>query len=356
MQSHQPINIKYAGTDVGFFSTKFSLGTVDGDATQKILVDQFPSLAPVPTTPPVQLPGTLPYDGGFIPVDGANYWVGKSVGQLVRSSFGIRNANRNFSRTGEYKALLLGSFYYMARHHGAQHGLVIDNLVLGLPLTTVFTHSADLKAMAQGEHLIPVPGDEDRQMTVQVKRVAVLSQPQGALMTFQRKLDKQVRNQELIVADMGGGTFDWFVSEGLRPTVAACGAAEYGALSAAAAMCDVLDASYKANPKIMKLMDVAMREDAPTIELRGEQHEMSKLWGAAEAVVMSGLSQMDNQVGNTDSVKHVWLTGGGAFLLAKYMPKKFPHLTSRIQIDTDPVYSNVKGFHMLAQEMHLGGL
>jgi hypothetical protein len=177
MQSHQPINIKFTGIDVGFFSTKFSRGTTDSDSNQQIEVDQFPSLAPVPTTPPIQLPGTLPHDGGFIHVDGTNYWVGKSVGQLVRSGFGIRNANPNFSRTPEYKALLLGSFYYMARHHGAKHGLVIDNLVLGLPLTTVFTHATDLKAMAQGEHLIPVPGDESRQMKVVVKRVAVLIDP-----------------------------------------------------------------------------------------------------------------------------------------------------------------------------------
>lgn len=348
----EPIQLPVAAIDIGFFSTKFTLG--DGQDNQ-ILVDQFPSLTTVPTTVVKDLAGMPPMDGCSIPLDGTNFWVGKSINQLVNSSFGARSANKNFSTTQAYKALMLGALYYICRHHGSTDGMVINQLVLGLPLTTVFTHADGLTAMASGHHRVPVPGREGEFMTVTVKSVVVISQPQGALMSLHRKLGRKITDEEVLILDMGGGTFDWLLSEGMRPRIAKSDAAEQGALACAAAICDVIDPSFKSDPNIIKRVDTVMREGAEFLDLDGERHEMAKLWPAADSLIKGALDQMDMKLGSTATIQHVWLTGGGAHLLARCIASKFPKLKSRIHEDTDPVYSNVKGFHILGQRLQRMG-
>lgn len=346
------VNLDAIGIDVGYFSTKFTLGGEPNPHGQPVVVDQFPSLTPTPTTTLQNLPGAIPHDGCTVHVGGLRYFIGKSSGQLVGSEFGFRPANQNFSTTSGYQALLHGALYYIARHHRADKGLVISQLVLGLPLTTVFTHAKALVELATRTHAIPNPFDDSGLIDVRICKTTVLAQPQGALLSMGARLGKSILDKEVLILDMGGGTFDWFLCAGMRPRTAACGASTTGAIACAGAVCDRIDPSYKSDPNIMKRVDLAMREGLEYLELDGVKHCMADLWPAADAVLYSALEQLELKVGSTATVHHIWPTGGGAKLLARVLPTKFPKLVGRIELDSDPVYSNVKGFHLLAQRLH----
>ena len=163
------------GIDVGYYSTKFTLGRSTTSEGQPILTDQFPSLTPSPTIRPQDLPGALPHDGCVIAIAGVNYFIGKSTSQLVGSSFGYRPANQAFSGSPGYKALLLGALYYIARQHKVDQVLEINELVLGLPMTTVFTHTPALAAMAKGIHTIPSPTRTGNTVEVRIHQVHVIA-------------------------------------------------------------------------------------------------------------------------------------------------------------------------------------
>ena len=340
------------GIDVGYYSTKFTLGRSTTSEGQPILTDQFPSLTPSPTIRPQDLPGALPHDGCVIAIAGVNYFIGKSTSQLVGSSFGYRPANQAFSGSPGYKALLLGALYYIARQHKVDQVLEINELVLGLPMTTVFTHTPALAAMAKGIHTIPSPTRTGNTVEVRIHQVHVIAQPQGCLLNMGAKIGSALQDREVLILDMGGGTFDWFLSEGLRPRTAACGAAEVGTIECAGAICDQLDPSYKSDPNILRRVDLAMREGHTCLELDGTTHAMVDLWPSADAVLLSAFEQMERKLGSTATIQHVLPTGGGAALLGRVLPRRFPKLAGRIEQDSDPIYSNVKGFHKLAERLH----
>lgn len=350
MSTNNHLVMPAAGIDVGFFSTKFSLGTSLTPSGTEILVDQFPSMAPCLSGPVQALTGMAKHDGVLISIGGVNYFVGKSSPDLVNGRGGLREAIPNYSETPEYKALFMGALHYIAKQKKVAGSLTINYLTLGLPLSTVSTHSKALKAFAEAEHCIPSPVNPDEEIRVRIKNVMVVSQPQGALMNLNNKLGESVKNARVLVLDMGGGTFDWFVTDSLRPQDERCGAAPMGVLACASAVCDKIDPKHKSNPDVMGDIDRAMREDLPTVFVSGEEIELSGLWPAAENILRSALDQMQKKVGKLDGMKHILLTGGGAKLLEKFVPNSIlSDLSKAIQMDSDPISANVRGFHQISE-------
>jgi plasmid segregation protein ParM len=308
----------------------------------------MPSLAPCLSGPVHDLPAATQHDGVLLELDGVGYFVGKSSPHLVDGRGGLRAATTDYSETPSYKALLLGALYYIAKKKGATGSLTIQQLTLGLPLSTVFTHATRLKKMAQGEHTLPCPSGKGTIM-VYVKNVVVVAQPQGALTSLARKLGKSITKERVLVLDMGGGTFDWFVADGMRPNYLLSGAAPMGVLACASAICDKLDPNYKSDTAVMAKVDKALRERSPSVRITGQDLDMAALWPVAENVLKSAIDQMMKKVGSLAGMDHILLTGGGAELLFRCVPSTLRRYESIITVDSDPLYSNVRGFHLIAQ-------
>lgn len=343
------LTIPALAIDVGFFSTKFTLGRAIQDDKSEIKFDLIPSLAPRINGGLHSLPTAAELDGVLIEVEpGVSHFVGKDVYHTTNAS-GTRAVISNFSVSSAYKALFLGALYYVARHLGCNGGLAIKQLVLGLPLSTIYSHSAGLKTFAEGDHVIPNPALPGKTMRVNVHEALVVAQPQGALMNY--GVDKLGSPSEhtTLVLDMGGGTFDWFVSNGMKPNHQRCGAAPIGALACAATICDQIHPELRHDAEIMARVDRALWDSTPTVKITGRDYTMADYMPAVKGVLHDAIEQMQKSVGSLRNVDAILLTGGGAKLRNSVIVDMLPEVSHLIEIDKDPVSSNVRGFHMIAE-------
>lgn len=343
------VNLSAVGVDVGFFSTKYTLGTRD-KRSGSIEVRQFPSVAPRVSNALKDLTAKDSLDGAMIEVDsGVRHFVGQDAYQLMTTT-GARAVTSDYCTTSDYKALFRGALFHIARAHKATDSLTIDTLVAGLPLSTVYTHSKELERFIAGEHLVPSPAGADKSLRVVIRNAMVIAQPQGALIAHGVDGTRSMGGDfNTLVLDMGGGTFDWFVARGVKPNRALCGAVSIGALACSAAICDEIKPGLKENPEIMARVDKALREGSPVVLISGVEHQMASFNAIIQRVLADAIEQMRKSVGSLDSIDKILVTGGGAHLMQSALAEAIPQYANLIEVDKEPVASNVRGFHSLAE-------
>lgn len=341
------IKIPAAGIDIGFFSTKYTCGTRATPTGSEIITAQFPSLAP---TPSLQAYDSHAYKGFLVNVDGVQHFVGKDVYSFMDATGQLRAATEDYSQTPAYKALFLGALAHIAQHHHASGSLTIKTLTMGLPLLTVRSHGRGVINMATGTHLIPSPVDPTQTIKVVVNQVLILGQPQGALIRHCQQLSTEMNTVNALILDMGGGTFDWFLSERLIPNFMLSGAIPRGMLACVEAVANQIDPKFRSEPRVMERIDTAMRENAPTVKIMGEAIPLAPHLTLADKLVQDSINQMLTRMGSLGHIDHVLLTGGGAQMLMRGLEQNLPKLMPIVHVDSDPVTSNVKGFHLFSIE------
>lgn len=352
VQSRVHKKIPAAGIDIGFFSTKFSLGETLGQSGSQIVVDQFHSLAAQLSRPALpQLPNSADLDAAVVTVQGVPYGVGKGVLSLLGPTGQVRAPSHDYCKSPAYHALLLGALFYIAKGAQCTGDLAIETLTLGLPLNTVYDHSEFVQALATGEHIVPAFGRPDATMKVIVQNAVVIAQPQGAIVNYTSGLKRNVKADEMcLVLDMGGGTFDWFVCAGdYVPDYERCGATNTGALACANVVCDSIKPGLKEDARTVAKIDLALRTGEPSVSIAGREHKLDLYWPMVSATLHKAMTQMRNQVGRLDGFDHILLTGGGATILHKVFLAEHAEYANITKLDDEPVFSNVKGFHRIAQ-------
>ena len=340
-----------AGIDIGFHTTKFTTGTTSTHSGSQINTDSFPSLAPQLSAGDAAKYQGVPVDGVFIPIGDHTFLVGKGAPAAMDGAGQVRAANSNYSETPAYKALFLGALSHIAKHQGATGSLTIEWLTMGLPVSTVMTHRKQVESMAKGTHEVPLPG-KNGLLRVTVKNALVIGQPQGALIYHTQKLASQMSNETVLVLDMGGGTFDWFISTKMVPNFTLSGSIPKGTLSSSSAVLDKLvsqeklDPGYRDNPYLLERIDEAMRNGLPTVGIVGRKLALEPHLPLADSVIRSALTDMATRLGSAmGTIEHVLLTGGGAPLVNRNIKAVLPIAADMLQMDDEPVMSNVKGFH-----------
>lgn len=341
-----------AGLDIGFHTTKFTTGTSSTPGGTVINTDSFPSLAPQLTGANAAKYQGVGIDGVFIELEGKSFLVGRAAEAAIDGSGQVRAANTNYSETSTYKALFLGALAQMAKHQGATGSLTIQWLTMGLPVSTVMTHRKQVEAMAKGTHEVPYPGKPGHSIKVNIKNALVISQPQGALIYHCQKLGSQMSNETVLILDMGGGTFDWFISTKMVPNFGLSNSINKGTLESSAAVLEKLvtqeslDPVYKDNPSLLERVDQSMRNGSPTIGIMGRKLALEPHLPLADSVVKSALADMSTRLGTAmGSIEQVLLTGGGAPLVKRNIATALPAVAQMVQMDDEPVMSNVKGFY-----------
>lgn len=345
--------LKNIGIDVGFFSTKYTTGKTVGarSSSASIHTGVFPSI-PAKTENVTPYAGTGSLDGAAILVAGQTFFVGASAPTLVGPEGMIRRGSEDYCKTPGYEALFKGALWHIARHHDVRKTLVIENLVVGLPLSTLKTHTAYLKGASAGIHHLPSPLNPNQIITVDVKNVFVAPQPQGSVINFMNSqgANKIKADHVVLVLDMGGGTFDWYVCSGmLEPRYKLCGATNTGTLSCTTEICRSIRPSLATNPIALERVDNAIRTNAESFELGGQKYDMADFWPMVISHVQSSFDEMRAAVGDLFVVDHIILSGGGANVLKMALETKYSDISSRIHIDSDHVFGNVKGFHQIAE-------
>lgn len=343
-----------AGIDIGYFSVKYTLGRQD----KRLLCGSFPALAPRANVHTATADSTLgATDVIKVPVGTSAYYVGPDAA-LMRSSRAPRLVLDDYSTRPEYQALLTGALYQIARHHLAErrgNELTITNLVVGLPLSTMQEFKKHVQQMCLGTHTLPSLPKQDPPLLVHVENCTVIAQPHGTIMSTSAragasKSDAQPVNQ--IVLDMGGGTFDWFTVRDDRVVLDLCGAHARGMLAAANAVADAIKPGLREDPFMIERIDHAIRERSPTVSVMGTARPLEPHQPLVDALINECLDRMIDSVVSMGSMDQVIVTGGGARRVAEVLEKRMPELKDMITVDEDPVFSNVRGFHLVAEMLN----
>jgi plasmid segregation protein ParM len=342
------------GVDVGFFETKFTCHRAHGRHGGTIVAEQFPSLAPRDKGIDLTLPNIQKADIVKIEVEpGVAHLVGKDV-EIAVHGFGTKAVTPDYSRGTAYKALFLGALHSIARANAVRgEEMHVETLVGGLPLSSIRTHSRELREFMQQSHTVPHPADKERSLRVIVRNALVMAQPQGALQSHHSRNGSVDREATTLVLDMGGGTFDWFVAKGNSANLNLCGAAPIGALACATAICDQVDPEFKHSALIMARVDQALRTGAESFRVSSTSYRMSQYGKVVRGVLHDAIEQMSKSVGNLRDMDAILFTGGAAGLLYEACKDEFPAFTGAMTLDGDPVTSNVRGFHLWAEHYNL---
>jgi len=343
------VRVETRAVDVGYFNVKYTLGRKDRSGTMEIAAGLFPALAPrLATNVFMHSPGTTRSDGCVVDVNGVSYFVGRGAVYYC-SGMEPRPVLEDYSLSDKYLALLRGALSYMAIDAGASQELTIEQLVLGLPMSTYHRYHAGLAARAEGEHVItdPVGGTGSRRVIVQKAQVIV--QPQGALINFGVQHRMAGQDGWVLVVDPGGGTLDWFLSRGREPNWQRSGAYPKSMLACANAVADKIDPAWKDQFDIIERIDLAIRARAESFKVGGKVYKMADFQQSVEAVLDESVDYMLSVVGPTANLDHILLTGGAAGIFFEYIKRRHPKLEPVMRIDEDPVFSNVRGFHIAGE-------
>lgn len=340
--------IETCAIDVGYSNVKYTSGRVEAGGSVEMRTGHFPAIAPVVPSLALQAgPGSKGADGTLVTLGGTRYFAGRSVKFHV-SGTDPRTVPANYCETDEYMALLRGALHYIAQDSGARQTLVIEQLVLGLPLTTFRKYRESMPARFEGDHVLESIGSSER-LIVHVKKVLVVVQPMGALYQLGASSSSLASSGWTLVVDAGGGTLDWFVSENLQPNWTRSGAHSRSVLSCCYAVADGINPDWKNNYEVINRIDEALRTGADSFMAGGAKHMMAHHRSSIEAVLRESVNIMMASVKQTDDLDHIFLTGGGAGLFGAFLTENYPKLAPLLREDPDCLYSNVKGFHLMGE-------
>lgn len=328
------------GIDVGFGSTKFTKGvSSDGE----ILTGIFPSTAPyawkrtsmelLEKTDCVVVRG-LGDDLHYIGADSMLH-MDQNTGRIL---------DKDFTTKSEYSALLNGALHYIGVPE-------IDCLVIGLPVNSLATLSTAVANLARGNHKLP-NGD------VFVKDVKVVAQPIGGLFDFASRNSKlkNIKTGFSLLIDPGYFTLDWVIAKGLKVIAERSGSVNNAGMSAILnkVMSSVVDHIGKRDQRpivvteyILNQLDISLRTDAP-FEINGRVEDLKIHLSAADRLISGALNKMMGSIGAISEINNVIVVGGSSHLFKNHISNLFDGYT--VKVAKNPEFSNVRGFHLLAEQ------
>lgn len=318
--------------DVGYAMTKFTT------STEPIRCQSFPSLALPASDRDLGIGRHGKRNTLIVPVGAQRFEVGPDA-RLAQAMVEVRPMADDFVMTDEYLALTRGALRYMREDH-------VDLLMVGLPVSLFNLKRRALENRLTGHH------DVGEDTHVQVERVIALAQPIGAFLSYAVPLQqrRQMLRERNLIIDPGGRTFDWLVTEGLKPLERRSDSINRG-------MVDVLDAIARSIGTALGIqlsdhdrdrIDQALRRgESP--RFFGTPCEIAPHRAAGVRIAKDALTALQKQVHEGSDIDNIVLTGGGAFFFRKEIERAFPkHRISQVD---DPLYANVRGFLIAGQEL-----
>ena len=317
--------------DVGFGVTKY----IRRVAGNEIECAMFPSIAQIGTTDCTGKDGLgLRRQVVSVPFDTVFHEVGPDI-ELMLGPWRPINQRKGYVEAPEYLAFMRAAMYYMGVD-------VIDLLVLGLPVADLNEKKARLIQLAEGEHR--VGGGR----TVLVKRVQVIAQPQGALVTYATDsgaMDR-MRNEQSLVLDAGTRTFDWVICRGLRLRTKRSYSVDFGMHDVLKAIAREIAIETGSPFSDFESIDRSLRKVGP-LKLYGKVYSLDKYKRVISGMVDQALGEMLSQIGDVQRFENIVLAGGGAFLFRKRIKELFAK-QAVVEVE-DPIFANVRGFQLAGQ-------
>lgn len=313
--------------DVGYRQTKF----VTSMAGASIRCASFPSVAYPSKRDQTKLAAIERRQTISVPIGGLFYEVGPDV-DLAAEAFRASQMHDRFTDTPEYLALLRGALRMM-------NVPVIDLLVVGLPVALLTLRKTSLERAMTGIH------DVGGGKRVEVKKAMVMAQPQGALVYYATATNRlaAMKDQPSLVVDPGGRTFDWLVSRGMRLVQKKSHSLNRGVSDVLRAVASEISMEIGTRYMDVDAIDEALRLEKPLI-LHQRPYDLGRLQRVVDKLAEQAVSSMMQWIDDPYSLRHIVLTGGGAWLFKRALKAAFPK--QKIQVLRDPMYANVRGFQI----------
>ena len=342
--------------DVGFGLVKFSIRAGDG-----IGFVSFPSMAIPADGSAVRSLGTRRRDTFDIPVNGADYEVGRDVG-LAQSggNFG-RDVTDEFYRGNIYEALTKGALRYMAEAGDSR----VDVLVLGLPVNQYNDAKRRdyLRSRYQGD--IDLGGGKK----LHVAKVIVQAQPMGgyaALDDYLNELNgviaktggalkplpdgEALDDLAVLMVDPGEHTLDWLlIQQGTINPRASGAASDAGRHRVVRSVQESLSAAIgrPLGPAIMPRLNEALRAGQP-VKLAGVAHDLKQYDPIVLSVVEDSINRMIDGLRDAHEIIDLMvLVGGHPEHYRDVLARRFPSIP--VFVIPDSMEANVRGFQMIGE-------
>ena len=342
--------------DVGFGLVKLSVRKGDG-----IDFINFPSMAIPADASAVRTLGTRKRDTFDVPVNGANYEVGRDVGLAqAGGSFG-RDVTDEFYRGAIYEALTKGALRYMLEAGDP----VIDVLVLGLPVNQYNDSKRRdyLRSHYEGE--IPV-GDGKK---VTVRKVLVQAQPMGGYAALDDHLEalndviaktpgalkplasgEALDDLSVLMVDPGEHTLDWLlIQQGSINPRSSGAASDAGRHRVVRSVLEslVAEVGRPLGPAVMPRINDALRSNSP-VKLAGVAHDLKHFEPVIMTVVEDCINRMVDGLRDAHEIIDLMvLVGGHPERYRDVLAKRFPAIP--VFIMPESMSANVRGFQMIGE-------
>jgi plasmid segregation protein ParM len=319
--------------DLGYRNLKF----VERGDGYRFACRSFPSVAPIASNCDLSVDRKTKRDSVIVPVGKLRYEVGPDA-NLAQSVDQGSNLNDMYSLSDQYLALMRGALRMMKLDQ-------IDLLVVGLPVSLFTLRRTELERRLQGHHDV---GDGKR---VSVGRVVCIAQPVGAFLSYavpsrQRSSMLQERN---LIMDPGWKTFDWVVTQGLKPLDERSDAVNRGMWAVVDAMARAIGTELNCR---LTQFDYERIDEALRLQTKprffGQPRDLAPYMAAGKRVVEDAITEMRLLVREASDIDNILIAGGGAPFYRPEIQKAFPK-HKVLQLD-DPLFANVRGFQMFGLE------
>jgi len=233
--------------------------------------------------------------------------------------------------TPEYRVL--------AFHALEQLGYRRADVVAGLPLDLVRSHSARLKSVMH----------DWRKLGVELNVLRVLPQPLGTLWDVATTVDGSFRadyaNQRIGVIDVGSGTIDCLEISDFKPSMTMWKTLDHGISRA-------YDFAYyriaeKHGPDAVSRAEMPAILRERTMHKYGKQVDVSKVAKDALRPVLFAIAEARKELwGSGAGLSKIIVTGGGAEMLRDMLPEVIHR--DQVVVPDEPSLSNARGFCKLA--------
>jgi plasmid segregation protein ParM len=320
--------------DLGYRNCKF-VERADG---HRLVCRSFPSVAPVASNRDLSVDRKTRRDTVVVPVGKLLYEVGPDA-NLAQTPGQTSNLNDMYVFSDQYLALVRGALRLMKLER-------IDLLVVGLPVSLFSARRVELERRLQGQH------DLGEGRAVLVSRVMCIAQPVGAFLGYavpNRQRGSMLQERNLII-DPGWRTFDWVVTQGLKPLDERSDAVNKGMWAVVDAMARAIGTELNCR---LTHFDYERIDEALRLQTKpkffGQPRDLTPYLAAGKCVVDDAITEMRQLVKDASDIDNILIAGDGAFFYKPEIQKAFPK--HKILQADDPLCANVRGFQVFGLEM-----
>jgi plasmid segregation protein ParM len=328
----------YRAADVGYGWTKFSTGPVRADGDGRIVIDaQGFQSAPFQRVAGFEMGsvGKLP-KMTTVSVAGISYCVSEDP-TLLGPAASTRIEGDNFVSSVAHEVCLAAAIKEMGVNE-------IESLVLGTPVGNFATaKEALLKKFSDG---ITFDG-----RSVPIRQLRVLAQPIGGLVWhyFSTSRASELKGVQRLLVDVGYGTLDWVVTQGLIPNPTKSGSTRDGVSKFIDAVCRMLEDGQSGIDKdavTIEGVDKLITRNTPFV-YGGREWTFADVAPQVAKIAEDATQKILASIGRTKTLQSVVLMGGGARLYQSVLHKALQPL--KIELIGDAQYANVNGFQLIAE-------